>query len=108
MLAARVAPQHEHRDQRRQERQQVKGIRCGWTVLRRDHAANVLDVAASASAIRAAVAQALSPQFRKSIQDLENPYGDGRASDKIVRLLTTVPLGEKLLFKRSSLEPLRA
>jgi UDP-N-acetylglucosamine 2-epimerase (non-hydrolysing)/GDP/UDP-N,N'-diacetylbacillosamine 2-epimerase (hydrolysing) len=70
----------------------------------RDHAANVLDVPASASAIRKAVAQAQSTEFRKSIQSLENPYGDGHASNRIVELLTTVPLGEKLLFKRNSME----
>jgi UDP-N-acetylglucosamine 2-epimerase (non-hydrolysing)/GDP/UDP-N,N'-diacetylbacillosamine 2-epimerase (hydrolysing) len=74
----------------------------------RDHAANVLDVPASAGAIRAAVAEALSPKFRRSIQQLENPYGDGRASGRIVKLLATVPVGEKLLFKHSSPEPLPA
>jgi UDP-N-acetylglucosamine 2-epimerase (non-hydrolysing)/GDP/UDP-N,N'-diacetylbacillosamine 2-epimerase (hydrolysing) len=74
----------------------------------RDHASNVLDVPASASAIRAAIAQALSFKFRKSIQHLENPYGDGRASGRIVKLLATVPLGEKLLFKRSSMEASQA
>jgi UDP-hydrolysing UDP-N-acetyl-D-glucosamine 2-epimerase len=68
----------------------------------RDHAANVLDVPASASAIRAAISRALSPKFRKAIQSLDNPYGDGRASRKIVELLTTVSLGEKLLFKRAT------
>jgi UDP-N-acetylglucosamine 2-epimerase (non-hydrolysing)/GDP/UDP-N,N'-diacetylbacillosamine 2-epimerase (hydrolysing) len=74
----------------------------------RDHAANVLDVPASAGAIRAAVAEALSPKFRRSIQQLENPYGDGRASGRIVKLLATVPVGEKLLFKHSSPETLPA
>jgi len=70
----------------------------------RDHAANVLDVPASAPAIRAAIAQARSLKFRKAIQNLENPYGDGRASDRIVKLLATATLGEKLLFKRSALK----
>jgi UDP-N-acetylglucosamine 2-epimerase (non-hydrolysing)/GDP/UDP-N,N'-diacetylbacillosamine 2-epimerase (hydrolysing) len=68
----------------------------------RDHAKNVLDVPASPSAIRAAVAQAMSPKFRKAVQHLDNPYGDGHAAGKIVQLLTTVPLGEKLLFKRGA------
>lgn len=68
----------------------------------RDHAANVLDVPASASAIRGAVTQALSPKFRKAVHNLDNPYGTGHASEKIVELLTTIPLGEKLLLKRAS------
>jgi len=65
----------------------------------RDHAANVLNVPALAAAIRASITQALSRKFRKSIQHLANPYGDGHASEQIVELLTTIPLGEKLLFK---------
>jgi UDP-hydrolysing UDP-N-acetyl-D-glucosamine 2-epimerase len=67
----------------------------------RDHASNVLDVTASVSAIRAALAQAMSSKFRKTVQGVENPYGDGHAAGEIVKLLTTVPLGEKLLFKRN-------
>ncbi len=70
----------------------------------RDHAANVLDVPASAPAIRAAIAKTQTPRFRKAIHNLDNPYGTGHASRKIVELLTTVKLSEKLLFKRSKSE----
>ena len=66
----------------------------------RDHAANVLDVPASSSAIRAALTQAMSTKFRETVPHLDNPYGDGHAAEKIVKLLATVPLGDKLLFKR--------
>jgi UDP-N-acetylglucosamine 2-epimerase len=31
-----------------------------------------------------------------------NPYGEGRASETIVRVLTTVPLSQSLLMKRHS------
>jgi UDP-hydrolysing UDP-N-acetyl-D-glucosamine 2-epimerase len=72
----------------------------------RDHAANVIDVPASAAAIRSALGRALSPAFRKSIQNLANPYGDGSASRKIVELLTTAPLGPRLLIKKHSSAPL--
>jgi len=68
----------------------------------RDHAANVLDVPASASAICTAVAQC-TQGFRAAVQGIENPYGDGCAAEKIVKLLVTVPLGESLLFKKNSL-----
>jgi hypothetical protein len=37
---------------------------------------------------------------------MTNPYGEGLASEKIVEVLTTVPLGEELLLKRHA--PLRA
>jgi len=68
----------------------------------RDHAANVLDAPASASSIRKAMAQC-TPGFRAAVQGIENPYGDGRGSEKIVKLLTTVSLGETLLFKKNTL-----
>jgi len=33
---------------------------------------------------------------------MTNPYGDGEASQKIVSVLTSVPLGEQLLIKKTS------
>jgi UDP-N-acetylglucosamine 2-epimerase (non-hydrolysing)/GDP/UDP-N,N'-diacetylbacillosamine 2-epimerase (hydrolysing) len=58
-----------------------------------------LDVAADRRQIRATMAQALSPEFRDSVQGLENPYGDGHAAETIVEVMTRTPLGARLLFK---------
>jgi UDP-N-acetylglucosamine 2-epimerase (non-hydrolysing)/GDP/UDP-N,N'-diacetylbacillosamine 2-epimerase (hydrolysing) len=77
----------------------VPAIDIGIRQRGREHAANVLRVPAKASRILRAVEQALDPSFRDSIQGLKSPYGDGRASDRIVRELATTPLGPKLLFK---------
>jgi len=66
----------------------------------RERAANVLDAPAEAAAIRGAVEKAGSPEFRKSLDGMINPYGDGHASGKIVEVLTTAPLGSELLIKR--------
>jgi UDP-N-acetylglucosamine 2-epimerase len=68
----------------------------------REHARNVIDVVASSGAIAEAIRTATSPAFRQKVRNLHNPYGDGHASETIARLLATVPLGEKLLFKRRS------
>jgi UDP-N-acetylglucosamine 2-epimerase (non-hydrolysing)/GDP/UDP-N,N'-diacetylbacillosamine 2-epimerase (hydrolysing) len=68
----------------------------------REHAKNVLDVEASPSAILEATCTATSISFRRSLRRLDNPYGDGHASKTIAHLLATVPLGDRLLFKRSS------
>jgi len=70
----------------------------------REHAANVIDVKASAAEIGRAMQKACSKEFRKSCRDLENPYGDGHAAKKIVRLLVDAPPTSKLLFKRIRLE----
>ncbi len=65
----------------------------------REHAANVLDVAADKKKILQAIDHAMTPEFKRSIQRLPNPYGDGRASERIVKVLTEAPLGPELLFK---------
>jgi UDP-N-acetylglucosamine 2-epimerase (non-hydrolysing)/GDP/UDP-N,N'-diacetylbacillosamine 2-epimerase (hydrolysing) len=66
----------------------------------RERAMNVLDAAAQTDAILGAIAKARSQEFRDSLEGMFNPYGDGHASEKIVEVLTTVPLGRDLLIKR--------
>jgi UDP-hydrolysing UDP-N-acetyl-D-glucosamine 2-epimerase len=66
----------------------------------RDRARNVIDAAPEVRAILKAIATAKSPDFRRGLQGITNPYGEGVASEKIVEVLTTVPLGEELLLKR--------
>jgi UDP-hydrolysing UDP-N-acetyl-D-glucosamine 2-epimerase len=66
----------------------------------RERARNILDTAADVRAILEAVNTAKSPVFRESLRGMTNPYGDGTASEKIVQVLTTVPLSQELLMKR--------
>jgi UDP-hydrolysing UDP-N-acetyl-D-glucosamine 2-epimerase len=68
----------------------------------RERARNVLDAVADTSSILAAIATAKSSEFRRSLQGMTNPYGEGFASKQIVEVLTTVSLGEELLMKRHS------
>lgn len=65
----------------------------------RTRAANVID-AADAGEVAPALRRALAPEFRASLADLVNPYGDGRASERIVAVLKEVDLGPALLAKR--------
>jgi UDP-hydrolysing UDP-N-acetyl-D-glucosamine 2-epimerase len=53
----------------------------------RRRAANVVDTPAEAEAIAAAVARALDPAFRRSLEGLVNPYGDGRATERILAVM---------------------
>lgn len=62
-------------------------------------AASVIDCAPQADAIRAALTRALSPDFREEIASVVNPYGEGGASEAIVRILREHPL-EGLLKKQ--------
>jgi UDP-hydrolysing UDP-N-acetyl-D-glucosamine 2-epimerase len=66
----------------------------------RERARNVLDADAHPGAILEAVNTARTPEFRQSLIAMVNPYGEGFASETIVRVLTTVPLSQELLMKR--------
>jgi len=68
----------------------------------RDRARNIVDTDADLRSIHDGVRIARSAEFRRSLLGLANPYGDGFASEKIVRVLTTVPLSRELLMKRHS------
>ncbi|MBI4064624.1 MAG: UDP-N-acetylglucosamine 2-epimerase (hydrolyzing) [Elusimicrobia bacterium] len=66
----------------------------------RFHGSNVLNVSCSRAEILGGIQKALSPEFRKKLAGLKNPYGDGRAAEKIVAKLKQVSLDSKLLIKR--------
>ncbi|MGH9699154.1 MAG: UDP-N-acetylglucosamine 2-epimerase [Candidatus Acidiferrales bacterium] len=66
----------------------------------RERAKNVLDAAPQVESILDAVSRAKTQEFRRSLEGMVNPYGDGLASERIVEVLTTVPLNSDLLMKR--------
>jgi UDP-hydrolysing UDP-N-acetyl-D-glucosamine 2-epimerase len=76
-------------------------VNIGMRQQGRERAQNVLDTEAEAGAIKAKVREAMSPAFRKSMNGMTNPYGNGRAAERIVEVLTTTVLGEKLLVKQA-------
>jgi UDP-hydrolysing UDP-N-acetyl-D-glucosamine 2-epimerase len=63
-------------------------------------AGNVLDVDANADAIHSAIQRALLPSFRASLSNLQNLYGDGHATPRIVNTLKQVELNSRLLQKK--------
>lgn len=60
---------------------------------------NVVDCGNSVDAIFEAVQRCLVPSFRASLKGMTNPYGDGRSSERIVEVLKTIPVDEKLMMK---------
>lgn len=64
----------------------------------REHGGNVLFC--SVRSVARGVTRVLSPTFRAQAQRTACPWGDGRASVRIARVLSTVPLGDRLLAKR--------
>ena len=49
------------------------------------HTTNVIDTDYNHEAILKAIERAISPEFHESLQDLENPYGDGHSTERIVK-----------------------
>ena len=80
-------------------------VNVGMRQQGRERARNILDAAPDKADIQAKVEIARSQPFRRSLEGMQNPYGDGHASEKIVSVLTSVPLGEKLLIKTASAPP---
>ncbi|HSG64231.1 MAG TPA: UDP-N-acetylglucosamine 2-epimerase, partial [Gammaproteobacteria bacterium] len=76
-------------------------INIGMRQQGRERARNIIDVAADGAAILDAVRRGLDPSYRASLEGMQNPYGDGRAAERIVRVLAQVPLGERLLLKKA-------
>ena len=80
----------------------LPSVNVGLRQRGRERARNVIDVEPDAAAILEAIHTARSDEFRRSLEGMVNPYGDGAASQKIVEVLTSVPLGDELLVKRGA------
>ncbi len=80
-------------------------VNVGFRQRGRERARNVLDAEPETKAILTKIAEAMSRKFRESLAGMTNPYGDGHASEKIVQVLTTVPLSEELIVKRADAIP---
>ena len=53
---------------------------------------NVLTVGTGKDEILAGIAKAVSPKFHKSLESMENPYGDGHAAERIIAALRGLDL----------------
>ena len=67
----------------------------------RERGRNVLHAEPAVAFILEQISIARSGEFRSSLKRMENLYGDGRASGRIVAVLASVPLGDELLIKRA-------
>ena len=65
----------------------------------RMRAGNVIDVEPSVPAILSGVEEAMSDEFRSSLQGMVNPYGDGHAAERILEVLSSCPIDDRLRIK---------
>lgn len=78
-------------------------VNVGNRQMGRIHAMNVIDTDYGADAILAGIEQARSPEFRHSLERMENPYDvfqDGKTSLRIKETLKEIRVSAELLKKR--------
>jgi UDP-hydrolysing UDP-N-acetyl-D-glucosamine 2-epimerase len=66
----------------------------------RPRAPNIIDVGYDRASVLDGIRRATAPGYRQGLSKVLNPFGDGRAAPRVVRVLRETPLGERLLVKR--------
>ena len=75
-------------------------VNIGIRQLGRERSTNVLDVSYNKNAIEKAIKKTLfDTTFKKKLKACKNPYGDGKANQRIIKVLSTIALTNKLLVK---------
>ncbi|MFH1562192.1 MAG: UDP-N-acetylglucosamine 2-epimerase [Nitrospirota bacterium] len=78
-------------------------VNVGSRNVSREHAENVIFVDYNYDQILAGIKKALfDEKFREKVSNCTNPYGDGKASERIVEVLSIIPIDKKLLKKQNS------
>jgi len=76
-------------------------VNIGSRNVGREHANNVIYVNPEKNEITNAIKKALyDKNFKEKVRQCTNPYGDGKASERIVKILSDIKIDEKLLQKK--------
>jgi UDP-hydrolysing UDP-N-acetyl-D-glucosamine 2-epimerase len=79
---------------------QLPVVNIGARQAGRVRSGNVIDVGNSVEEISRGIQTAVSAEFRNSIAKLQNPYGDGHASERIVEVLRKAVINNSILMKK--------
>ncbi|MHA2287930.1 MAG: UDP-N-acetylglucosamine 2-epimerase [Promethearchaeota archaeon] len=66
----------------------------------RESAENVIHVNHDYDQIKSAVIKALSHEFKENCKKVINPYGDGTSTDKIIKILEDIEIGDEFFVKK--------
>jgi GDP/UDP-N,N'-diacetylbacillosamine 2-epimerase (hydrolysing) len=78
----------------------VPAVNLGRRQARRLQGINVINAPFQEKKIVSAIKQALQPAFRRQMErECVNPYGDGRSSQRILKILRQTPIDDRLLIK---------
>ena len=78
---------------------QIPSVNIGRRQINRIRGVNVIDCENTVNDIMAAITIALSPEFRDSLRNSTNPYGNGDSAMKILSILKSTTINNKLLRK---------
>lgn len=78
----------------------VPAVNTGRRQANRVQGRNVINAPFEEHAIAEAISRACSVEFRASLVDCENPYGDGKSARRVLDVLERTPRDDRLLIKR--------
>lgn len=82
----------------------LPAVNIGYRQQGRERALNVIDVDYNKEEIEKAILKAIyDKEFIDMIHNSENPYGDGKTSQKVVKILRDIKLNQELLEKKLNL-----
>ena len=72
---------------------EIPAVNIGTRQNGRERAKNVIDVSYEKSDIKSGIKKALFDEdFRSGIKGMKNPYGEGNSSEKIIKILKSIPI----------------
>lgn len=77
----------------------IPAVNIGRRQNHRVQGKNVLNAAFKVQACVDAIEHAISPEFRASLADCNNPYGDGHSAERILDILQNLVVDDQLLVK---------
>jgi UDP-N-acetylglucosamine 2-epimerase (non-hydrolysing)/GDP/UDP-N,N'-diacetylbacillosamine 2-epimerase (hydrolysing) len=76
-------------------------VNIGGRQENREQSSNVINAPHDRNAIMKAIKKSLyDKKYLSKVMKCKNPYGDGRASQRIIRVLSNIKLNRKLLEKK--------
>ena len=77
----------------------LPSVNIGRRQIGRVQGINVLNCDHDPDKIHMAIQKAIEPSFKAKLIGMENPYGDGNSSERIVKILSEIELDDRLLQK---------
>lgn len=77
----------------------IPAINIGTRQEGREKSKNVIDVDYDKEQIKEAIKYALNPKFKKSLNSMTSPYGNGNSSIRIAAILANIPITNRLIQK---------